>query len=178
MRRRDIHNERRGLGRGDERETEYGREISLRCWQQLHAAGTSLTARWLTGQAKSPLDNSTERDVDCLPDLAHSPSLPLSQPSPTSTPFPLPPPSCSQTLNTHLQTHHTPDTPSHTRARARTRLPILPHDARLKPLCPVWVPCIPYITWTRSHPLITRWGRCTCGAGRTAWLPLVRRLGE
>jgi hypothetical protein len=44
--------------------------ISLSCWHQLHAAGTSLTARWLTGQAKSPLSVAAERDVDSPPHLA------------------------------------------------------------------------------------------------------------
>jgi hypothetical protein len=43
--------------------------ISLSGRQQLYAAGTSLTARWLTGQAKGPLGAAAERDVDCFLDL-------------------------------------------------------------------------------------------------------------
>jgi hypothetical protein len=37
--------------------------ITLSCRQQLHAAGNSLTARWLTGQAKGPFGIAAERDV-------------------------------------------------------------------------------------------------------------------
>ena len=45
--------------------------IPLSYRQQLHAAGTSLSARRPTGQAKSPLGLAAERDVDYTPDIAH-----------------------------------------------------------------------------------------------------------
>jgi hypothetical protein len=47
-------------------------QIKLSCRQQLHIVKASLTACWLTGQAKSPLDVTAKKDVDCLQDLAQS----------------------------------------------------------------------------------------------------------
>jgi len=101
--------------------------ISLSRRQHSHAAGTYLTACWLTGQTKSPLGIFTNWDVDCSPDLAHScwASL-LSPPFPAHTNFALSHlPPCSRPLHTHLQTHHTPDTPSHTHTLTHASLSCL-----------------------------------------------------
>jgi hypothetical protein len=85
------------------------------------------------------------------PPLLPSPPLPTPislLPNPLTFQPPLLPPT---TLQTHLHKHHTPNPHTHARARAHTRArthtrahththtrthaPILPHDARLKPLC-------------------------------------------
>ena len=88
---------------------------SLSQRQQPHAAGTSLPARWQTGQDKSLL-GAAERvgQVDCLDSTPPSPSPPLPQPFPHTPPPTLPHtqpgPTCTPTY-----TH----SPTHTQARAR-----------------------------------------------------------
>ena len=86
----------------------------------------SLTARWLTGQAKNPLCVAAERDVDCQPDLAHSCWASSSlAPHPhllhlPTSPHHLHPPH----LHTHLlhRTHPTcTPTPTHTHTYPHTR---------------------------------------------------------
>jgi hypothetical protein len=46
--------------------------MSLSCQQQLHASGSFLSARWLIGQAKSPLGVAAEWDMLCPLDIGHS----------------------------------------------------------------------------------------------------------
>ena len=122
--------------------------ISLSCRQQLHAAGTSLTARWLTGQAESPLGVTAERDVDCPLDLAHScwASL-LPPPLPSPSPLPSPP---------HPPHPPTPAHPNFTPPPPPTTIPLhaltcTPHSRTL-----------PYThTHTRSNAPLCEAGLCS-----------------
>ena len=104
--------------------------IPLSHRQQRSAAGTSLTARWLTGQAESPHGVAAEWAVDCPPDLRWAslspPPLPIPLNLPTLTsnirsPPPHFPPSTRISAHTaQLTRTRTHSTRTHTRTRTRT----------------------------------------------------------